>query len=124
MVKINKSVKILVGVGTSWIIIYAILFLAVVSGLMFDRNPEKTLVFLKSFFPVIALVHFFTMTIQVALAAFFLYHVIKNGAASEILRVILGIGIFFLPYIAMPVYYYLYIWREQPPKWALERDKN
>ena len=44
--------------------------------------------------------------------------VIRNTTASESIRIILGIGVFFLPFIAMPVYYYLYIWRDQPPSWA------
>ena len=35
-------------------------------------------------------------------------------------KVLVGLGIFFLPFIAMPVYFYIYIWLETPPKWALQ----
>jgi hypothetical protein len=53
---------------------------------------------------------------------FYLFHIIKNDTASEIIRVVLGIGVFMLPYIAMPVSYYLYIWQEEPPDWALAKE--
>jgi len=49
---------------------------------------------------------------------FYLIHVIKNKFAAEALRVIFGLGCLFLPWIAMPIYYYLFIWRDQPPAWT------
>jgi hypothetical protein len=33
--------------------------------------------------------------------------------------VVLGISVYIFPYIALPVYYFLYILPENPPKWAL-----
>jgi hypothetical protein len=49
---------------------------------------------------------------------FYLVHVAKNSAAEESVRLVLGLGFFFMTVVAMPVYYYLYIWREAPPHWA------
>ena len=34
------------------------------------------------------------------------------------MRIALGLGHLFLPSVAMPIYYYWYIWRETPPEWA------
>ncbi len=122
---LSKPVRILVGVGTVWIILYPLLFLAfwfsMMTGFMSSQDPEPPFLFF-SLFPAIFPVHCLTFIIQFALMAFYLFHIIKNTAASEVLRVILGVGTFFMPYIAMPVYYYLYIWREQPPQWALAKE--
>jgi len=119
---LRKPVKILVGVGTAWIILYPILFIAgwflMVTGFMFGESTELPY-FLPTLFPLIFPLHCLTILIQFALMGFYLYHVIKNTTASEVLRVILGIGTFFMPYIAMPIYYYLYIWREDPLDWSV-----
>jgi outer membrane protein assembly factor BamB len=125
-VTLSKPVKMLVGVGTVWIVLYPFLFLAVwfsmMAGFMSSGSLEGPPLFLMSLFPAIFPLHCVTMIMQLALMAFYLFHVIKNIAASDVLRVVLGIGTFFMPYIAMPVYYYLYIWREQPPEWALTKE--
>ena len=59
--------------------------------------------------------------VRLALQAFYLAHVIRNTAAPDTLRVILGVGVFLLPFIAMSVYYYAYVWRDDPPDWALQK---
>jgi hypothetical protein len=56
------------------------------------------------------------------LLPFYLIRVIKNTTASETVRIILGVGMFFAGFIAMPTYYYLYIWRDQPLGWALDQS--
>jgi hypothetical protein len=53
------------------------------------------------------------------LQVFYLIHVIKNNQALEVLRITLGVGSFYFPFIAMPAYYLIFIWPEQPPSWAL-----
>jgi hypothetical protein len=47
-------------------------------------------------------------------------HIIKNKNGLDVLRIILGIGCFYLPYLALPVYYFNYIWPDNYPDWALE----
>jgi len=122
---LGKPVKILVGVGTVWIILYPLLFLATWLSMMtgfISASSAEPPSFLFSLIPAIFPVHCLTLIVQLALMAFYLYHVIKNTTTSEVLRVVLGIGTFFIPYIAMPLYYYLCIWREQPPTWALAKE--
>jgi hypothetical protein len=79
--------------------------------------------FMVPFFAIFPL-HCLTILLQFVLMAFYLVHVIKNTNASETVRIILGIGCFFLPFIAMPIYYYLYIWREEPPEWAVAQGNK
>jgi hypothetical protein len=49
------------------------------------------------------------------LVGFYLVYITRNNMKMEVGRVILGLGLFFLPFIVMPLCYYLYIWRAQPP---------
>ncbi len=121
--QLNKPIKILIGLGTLWIVLYPILFIAVwltmfIPFILSANNTEtSTPFFMGPFFALFPL-QCFTILLQFGLMAFYLIHVIKNTKASETIRIILGIGSFFLPYIALPVYYYLFIWRETPPAWA------
>jgi hypothetical protein len=55
--------------------------------------------------------------------AFYLIHVIRNTKADETVRITLGLGNFFMPFIAMPIYFYLFIWLEDPPGWAAAKTK-
>ncbi len=123
--QINKTVKILVGLGTLWFSIYPFLFFAVWlsmftgMGVSFDAPVQEPSALMFPFFAIFPL-HCFTMLLQFVLMAFYLIHVIKNTKASETVRIILGLGCFFMPFIAMPIYYYIYIWLETPPAWAIQ----
>jgi hypothetical protein len=129
--QLNKLSKILVGLGTLWMILYPLLFMALwlflVVGMGFSsfitiNTSQPNLPFFPlpflTFFAIFPL-HCFTILLQFVLMGFYLIHVVKNTTASESVRIILGIGCFFMPFIAMPVYYYAYIWLETPPAWAL-----
>jgi hypothetical protein len=125
-VKLSKPIRILVGLATAWLPLYLLLFLAVwfsmFTGFFFLGDAAPGPSFMMSLFPAIFPLHCLTLVIQLALMAFYLFHVIKNTAASDLLRVILGVGIFFMPLLAMPVYFCLYIWTEQPPEWARAKE--
>ena len=62
--------------------------------------------------------------IQMGVSIFYLIHVILNKEGSDTLRILLGVGVFFLQYIAMPFYYFVYIWPETPPEWAIQENKE
>jgi WD40 repeat protein len=63
-----------------------------------------------------------TIIFYFGLTIFYIVHAIKNSSASEVARIVLLVGVFLMPFIAMPVYYILYIWLEQPPDWALTKE--
>ncbi len=119
--KLSKPVKIVVAAGTAWIILYLIFALlrwaSALTGIGFLRDLEAPIsaVILSLFFVGL---QWFTIIVHLALVGFYLVHIARNASASDELRVIFSMGIFVLPYLAMPVYYYLFIWRDQPPAWA------
>jgi hypothetical protein len=128
--KLNKPIKIGVGLATAWMFVYPFLFFAVwltmAFGMFFTTSSRETpspqsVPFFIIPFLVIFPLHCLTIVLMLALIAFYLIHVIKNNTAAEAVRIILGVGIFFMPFIAMPIYFYLYIWRDTPPDWAIAR---
>jgi len=125
--KLNKSIKLLVGGGTFWLFFYPLLFIVIwflaISGFMFSSSSESPFS-MFSMFDLIFPVHCLTAIMQLVLIGFYLFHIIKNTLVSDTIRVIFGVGIFFVSFIAMPVYYYFFIWKDTPPKWALPQGKS
>jgi hypothetical protein len=132
---LSKPVKFLVGIATFWYALYLLLtligililfgfvFLSLSQGsesisnlgMLFTRIPS---------FELMLPVHFCSLFLEVGLLIFYLIHTIKNTKASDSLRIVLGLGHLFLPFIAMPIYYYLYIWQENPPEWAAAKTRK
>jgi hypothetical protein len=130
---ISKPNKILIGLATLWYVIYPIIFIGgmflsmSVMPLLATRNNSSNPggpFMMFPFFGMIFPLHFCTIFIGMGLMVIYLIHVIKNTKADETIRIILGIGCFFMPFIAMPIYYYLYIWLENPPEWAAVKVKK
>lgn len=123
----SRNVKYLVGLATAWTALYPFLFLAVwfvtFAGFVFGAaiGDDAAAPLMTGFFPLFFALfplHFLTILLSLGLMAFYVVHVIRNTNADETVRIILALGIFMLPFIAMPVYYYLYLWLENPPAWA------
>jgi hypothetical protein len=126
---ISKPVKTLIGVATLWYVIYPFIFIGGIFmsmgmlPLLANSGNSEPPFFMFPFFAIFP-IHFCTIFLGMGLMAFYLIHVIKNSKADETVRIILGIGCFFMPFIAMPLYYYLYIWLENPPEWAAVKSHN
>ena len=123
--KIKKPIKILIGFLTAWVVIapfigivvwFSFMFMAI-GAVEYQAAPED-LIFPAVFLPFFLLI-LCSSFLQFGLSAFYLTHVILNKTGNDIMRVVLGISVYIFPYIALPVYYFLYILPENPPKWAL-----
>jgi hypothetical protein len=128
--KLNSQVKILIGLATAgyalfpvlliplWLI--AVLFAGLGVNSYQNEPPPIFFFFFFGMFPLIILVNM----LHFILIPFYLVHVIKNRPGREMYRILLGIGLFFLPWLAMPLYFLLYVWPDRPPKWALDAFAN
>lgn len=126
--KLSKPVKILIGAGTGiyalfplflfFIWLLAVFTILVTSNYQGEPSPIFFVLF-SLMFPAICLVNL----LHLALVSFYITHMIKNNTANETLRVLLALGLFFLPWLAMPVYLLIYILPSQPPEWALIATK-
>jgi hypothetical protein len=122
--KIKKPIKILLGFLTAWVVIapflgivvwFSFMFMAI-GAVEYQAAPED-LVFPAVFLPFFLFI-LCSSFLQFGLSAFYLTHVILNKTGNDFIRVVLGISVFIFPYIAMPVYYFIYILPENPPQWA------
>ena len=132
---LSKPVRILVGIATFWYALY--LLLTIVSMLIFFGYVlfallagGETISTLGTLFrQILSLefmlpIHVCSLILEVGLLIFYLVHTIKNTKASDSMRIVLGLGHLFLPFVAMPIYYYLYIWKENPPEWAAVKESK
>ena len=123
---LNRTAKILVGLGTAIVVLFPFLMAALIimpafmMPMMGGREPDPAIfpVFFSVFFLIFPLMFLFIF-LQIGLMVFYIIHIIKNNAASELFRILSGVGLYIMPYLAMPFYYFVYILPETPPDWAL-----
>jgi hypothetical protein len=130
---LSKPVKTLVGLATFWYTLYLLLTIAgmvVIFGYVFVSlmaGDQSVADLQRLFTQILSLeimlpIHLCSLFLEVGLLIFYLVHTIKNIKASDSMRIALGLGHLFLPFVAMPIYYYLYIWRDHPPEWAAAKS--
>ena len=61
-------------------------------------------------FPTVLCFNAFYFGLQI----FYIVQVVKNRALTDTPRILFILGLFFLPFIAMPLYYLLYTWKDAP----------
>lgn len=132
---LSKPVKLLVGISTIWYAIYLLLTIggfAILFGYVFvafliggeSVDDLRALLLQILSLEIMLPIHFCSLLLEVGLLIFYLVHTIKNTKASDSMRIVLGLGHLFLPFIAMPIYYYLYLWRDNPPEWATAKARK
>jgi hypothetical protein len=111
----KKPVKILLGLATLWPFIYMILFFVFIFSSFFfvsrSRGQESGP---PVFFLIIFLLHLLTMLWIMALTVFYMVNVFRNELVDKDKKVLWAVVLFMGNMIAMPIYWYLYIWKEVP----------
>jgi hypothetical protein len=104
----NKTLRVIIGAVTLWPITYAMFFIG--------------MGFFAFFFPAHALrwdflllpLHLVTILWVWALLVFYLIHLFKTARVLKDQKVLWAVVLFMGNMIAMPVYWYLYIWSDAP----------
>jgi hypothetical protein len=114
--RVSRPVAVLVGALTLWPILYMFIFFAVFMNGFFTHpgSAEQPEAAFRSFQILMAL-HLGTMLLMMALLTFYIVHVFKNAAIAGDKRALWAVVLFFGNIIAMPVYWFLYVWREPRP---------
>lgn len=123
---VRKPVKILIGVLTIFDVLFPfvimpvfIMFFMFSSGFPFlDQravpNPndiERTMFpMMLVFYPIMIC---FSL-VQLGLKVFYLVHEIKNKVLTDTYRILFVLGTFFLSYVALPIYFFAYLWKDNP----------
>ncbi len=122
--KLTKTLKVLIGVLTAVVVITPLLLFGLWMSMLpfmamsnrWGGEPGPVFFMIFGIFMFIAIVSAF---LRWGMSVFYLTHVILNREGSDVARVLLGVGSFVLPLIAMPFYFFVYIWPKQPPAWAM-----
>jgi hypothetical protein len=52
--------------------------------------------------------------VQIALQVFYWSHIILNKTASDVGKILFGLGCFMFPWLTMPIYFFMYVLPEPP----------
>ena len=122
--KISKPVKILIGILTLLVVLIpfvimpaVMMFLVFGSGFTFlDSQSVPSPYDVEALLPVMMVFYPLMMCntlAQLGLQVFYVIHEIKNKALTDTLRILFVLGNFFLPYLAMPIYFIAYLLKDR-----------
>ena len=112
----SKSKALVLGGLTLWPIAYMVLFMCVMFTQVVlmgfaDKPPSGEMpTLIKIIFPL----HFLTMIWVFVLVAIYIRHIFKTDAVPQDKKALWAVVIFLGNMVAMPVYWYLYIWKKCP----------
>ncbi len=109
----TKGQKITLAVFTAWPFLYMILFMCTIFGMMISgfaggghsSGPPTAMLII---FPL----HFLTMVEIFALLVIYIMHVFKTDRVPQEQKALWAVVLFLGNMVAMPIYWYLYIWRK------------
>lgn len=109
----SKFKKKLLGFLTAWPFAYILLFMMFIFG-MIALEPDKLQGVFAVGFLLVLLVHFLTILLIFGLQIFYIVDVFRNDRVKQDQKVLWVLALFFGSLIAMPIYWYINIWREVP----------
>jgi len=114
----SKQAKILIGLATIWPLIYMFIFFGFVLIAVLTTSQHAPGKFdAEDGFPIsfawLFGLHILTMIWIMGLLIFYIVNVFKNERVEKDKKVLWAIVLFMGGIIAMPVYWYLYIWKEK-----------
>jgi len=108
----QKPGKIALGAATLWPFVYMVIFFGFIfSSFLFlpgDGGPGG----FPAAFAVLFALHIFTMLLIMGLSIFYIVDIFKSNRVDKDKKALWAIVIFLGNMIAMPIYWYLYIWKE------------
>ncbi len=124
--KLSKLWKIIIGILTALFTFLPILFIILGMSLMFstisiaENSRSDPTAGMIIFFFLIIFAQFTWVFLRLGLISFYQVHTILNDKGSKIYRILLSVGNFIFPFISLPIYYFIFIFPDELPNWALE----
>ncbi|REJ76431.1 MAG: hypothetical protein DWQ47_12570 [Acidobacteria bacterium] len=114
----TKFQKKLLGFLTAWPFAWILLFVVAIFGIIIvDPGGDPGAVFGVGAL-LFVLIHALTIFLIIALQVFYIVNVFKNENVKKEHQVVWVIALFFGGLFAMPIYWYLNIWREQEDEYG------
>ncbi len=111
----SKNKRILIGLATCWplvaaVLFYGALFISIFSavGSFHGNGPD----FPGGWFTFAAILIITTLVWIIVLLVGYIGHVYRNGQIESTMKLVWAVLIFFGNIFAMPIYWYIYIWRD------------
>ena len=108
----QKSTKVLLGIATFWPIAYMVLFFVFIFSAFWLLGGGGGDSGIQPAFALIFGLHLLTMLLIMALTVFYIVDIFKNNRVEKDKKALWAIVIFMGNAIAMPIYWYLYFWKE------------
>jgi hypothetical protein len=117
---LSKPTKVALGLLTVWPLAYMCLFFAMIAFFMFTimaaaRSHGPAPEGIDFWFFVVFALHFATALLTMGLMVFYIVHLFQTNLVANDRKVLWAIVLFMGGPIAMPIYFWLYLWREPPP---------
>ena len=106
----EKPGKVALGAATLWPFLYMVIFFGFIfSSILFSPGTGPGF---PAAFAVLFALHIFTMLLIMGLSIFYIVDVFRNNRVDKDKKALWAVVIFLGNMIAMPIYWYLYIWKE------------
>ena len=122
----SRPIKITIGILTVFSVLFPfviapglMMFFVFSTGFPFldPQSIPDPAEFQKTMFPMM-MVFYPTMMcfsfLQLGLQVFYVVQAIKNKALTDAYRILFVLGTFFMPFVAMPIYFFAYLWKDNP----------
>ena len=103
-----KPVRIVILLATLLPVIHVFFFMTVVFSSFISHGNK-----IKDIMPILLFSHFASILISFALIGFYIAHIFKSNKIDKDKKALWAVVIFLGNIMAMPVYWYLYIWKEE-----------
>lgn len=110
----SKPAKIALLLATLWPVAYMFLFFCFIITMMvlMPQQQAATGSGLPVWFAAFFVVHFLTIFLVLGLTVIYIINVFRNNRVAQDKKALWAVVIFLGNIVAMPVYWYLYIWPE------------
>ena len=110
---LSKPTKILIAAANAWPLVYPFLLMGfILSMVIRGFSGPHTRGEVPGPFIAVFLLHFFTILWMFGLLAFYITYLFKTDRVAQDKKALWAVVLFFGNMIAMPVFWYLYIWHE------------
>ncbi len=122
----SKFTKLLLAATTVFPFLYMIFFMTAMFYLTVfaSRDPMIEDGAMPALFMVIFPLHLLTMLLIMGLTVFYMVNVFRNERVDKDKKVLWAVVLFMGNMIAMPIYWYLYIWRDGGEAATLPNARN
>ena len=108
----SKSNKLILGAFTFWPIVYMVIFFGFIFSQFLLVDVSTSSGEPPTAFFLIFILHFLTIILSIGLLIIYIRNVFSNNRIPQDKKALWAIVIFLGSFIAMPIYWYLYIWSE------------